>query len=185
MLAVGELSVRRVSKFEATASASGPGTKLNFGHTSRLQVSCGHRYLTPPLCRIYVSSYLQLLLVALSVCNTVVSVKSLQDRLGLPFINQVMGWIIFGGSLSNQSHPARTNVIRLHRNRLSFPLFLVLLLCGSEDGRRAPTHLFSLLLPVLRRSLHQRRGSFLRVVLYDFVSLDSSRRGCAPTEGKI
>lgn len=40
MLAVGELAVRRVSKFEA--SAAGSGTKLSFGLTSRIQVSCGH-----------------------------------------------------------------------------------------------------------------------------------------------
>ena len=39
MLAIGELAVRRVSKFEAR------GTKLNFGVTSRIQVSYGHRPL--------------------------------------------------------------------------------------------------------------------------------------------
>ncbi|KAF8496185.1 Phosphatidylinositolglycan class N-domain-containing protein [Russula emetica] len=62
-----------------------------------LAVSCGHRSCSP-LCCTYVSSYLQLLLVALSMCNTAVSVKSLQDRLGLPLSNQVVGWIIFGFS---------------------------------------------------------------------------------------
>ena len=39
---------------------------------------------------------LQLLLVAISMYNTVVSVKSLQGRHGLPFLNQVAGWMIFG-----------------------------------------------------------------------------------------
>jgi hypothetical protein len=36
MLAIGELAVRKVSKFEAR------GTVLNFGVTSRIQVSRGH-----------------------------------------------------------------------------------------------------------------------------------------------
>ena len=49
MLAVGELAVRRVSKFEAQ------GTKLNFGVTSRIQVSCGHRPLRCTL-RVFVST---------------------------------------------------------------------------------------------------------------------------------
>ncbi|KAH9990107.1 Phosphatidylinositolglycan class N-domain-containing protein [Russula vinacea] len=83
MLAVGELAVRRISKLEDTAPASARGTKLSFGRTSRIQ----------------------LLLVALSMYNTVVSVTSLQGRHGLPFLNQVAGWIIFGVT------------------RLAFPLF--------------------------------------------------------------
>jgi hypothetical protein len=41
MLFVGELAVRRISKFENTAPASARGAKLNFGRTSRIQVSCG------------------------------------------------------------------------------------------------------------------------------------------------
>ena len=107
MLSAGELAVRRISKFEAKTEASVDGTKFNFRLVSRIQVSCGHRPYFP-LCRTYVSSYLQLLLVALSMCNTVVSVKSLQDRLGLPLLNQVVGWIIFGVSRSSQLHPLRT-----------------------------------------------------------------------------
>ena len=103
MLSAGELAVRRVSKFEASAH----GTKFNFRLTSRIQVSCGHRSCFP-LCCTYVSSYFQLSLVALSMCNTVVSVKSLQDRLGLPFLNQVVGWVVFGESRSIHLHPLRT-----------------------------------------------------------------------------
>jgi hypothetical protein len=41
MLAIGELAVRRISKLEDTAPASVRGTKLSFGRTSRIQVSCG------------------------------------------------------------------------------------------------------------------------------------------------
>jgi hypothetical protein len=104
MLSAGELAVRRVSKLEAKAEASVHGTESNFRLTSRIQVSCGHRSCFP-LCRTYVSSYLQLLLVALSMCNTAVSVKSLQDRLGLPLLNQVVGWTIFGMSRSFRFHP--------------------------------------------------------------------------------
>jgi hypothetical protein len=107
MLAAGELAVRRVSKFEAKAEASARGTKFGIRLSSRIQVSCGPRYC-PPLCRTYVSSFLQLLLVVLSMCNTAVVVKSLQDRLGLPLLNQVVGWIIFGVSRSSQLHPLRT-----------------------------------------------------------------------------
>lgn len=103
MLSVGELAVRRVSKFEVKAEASARGTKFNFRLTSRMQVSSCHRSCSP-LCRAYVPSYLQLLLVALSMCNTAVSVKSLQDRHGLPLLNQVVGWIIFGVSRSSQLH---------------------------------------------------------------------------------
>ena len=84
-------------------------------------------------------------------------------------------------------YPVRNALIvdRLHRTRLAVPAFLVLPVDGSPDGRRAPAHVFSLLLPVLRRALHQRRGPLLRVVLRDFVPLDPGRRGCAPGEGKI
>ena len=106
MLSAGELAVHRVSKVEATADASARGTKFNFRITSRIQVSCGHRSCSP-LCRTHVSSYLQLFLVALSMCNTAVSVKSLQDRLGLPLLNQVVGWTIFGVSRSRQLLPLR------------------------------------------------------------------------------
>ena len=49
MLFVGELAVRRISKFENTAPASARGAKLNFGRSSRIQVSCGRRYLSPGL----------------------------------------------------------------------------------------------------------------------------------------
>jgi hypothetical protein len=99
MLSAGELAVRRVAKFEAKAEAAARGTKFSFRLTSRMQVSCGHRSYSP-LWSTYVSSYLQLLLVALSMCNTAVSVKSLQNRLGLPLLNQVVGWVIFGVSRS-------------------------------------------------------------------------------------
>jgi Phosphatidylinositolglycan class N (PIG-N) len=107
MLSVGELAVRRVSTFEAKAKASTRGTKFDFRLTSRIQVSCGHQSCSP-LCRTYVSSYIQMILIALSMCNTAASVKSLQDRLGLPLLNQVVGWIIFGVSRSSQLHPLRT-----------------------------------------------------------------------------
>ena len=121
--------------------------------------------------------------------NTAVSAESLQDRLGLPFLNQVAGWTIFGVSLSD--HPlilrARRSdrLDRLHRARLAFPPCLVLSVDGAEDGGRAAAHVFSLFLPVLRRALCQRGGPFLRVVLCDFVPLDAGRRGCASGEGKI
>jgi hypothetical protein len=105
MLSVGELAVRRVSKFEAKAEASARGTKFNFRLTSRIQVSCCHRPCSPLCHTTYASSYLQLLLIVLSMCNTAVSVKSLQDRHGLPLLNQVVGWIIFGVSRSSQLHP--------------------------------------------------------------------------------
>jgi hypothetical protein len=49
MLVIGELAVRRVSKFEAQ------GTKLNFGVTSRIQVSCGHQPLSCAL-RVFIST---------------------------------------------------------------------------------------------------------------------------------
>jgi hypothetical protein len=42
MLSIGELAVRRVSKFEAKAGPSTRGTKFNFRFTYRIQVSCGH-----------------------------------------------------------------------------------------------------------------------------------------------
>ena len=106
MLSAGELAVRRVSKSEAMAKASARGTKFNFRLTSRIQVNCGHQSCTR-LCHTYVSSYLQLLLVALSMCNTAISVKSLQGRHGLSLLNQAAGWIILGVSQSNQFHPLR------------------------------------------------------------------------------
>ncbi|KAI0290310.1 PigN-domain-containing protein [Russula brevipes] len=71
LLFAGELAARRVSEIEATASAR--ATKLNVKSAFRMQ----------------------LLLTALSMLNTVVSVRSLQARLGLPFVNQVIGWMIF------------------------------------------------------------------------------------------
>ena len=104
MLSGGELAMRRVSKSEAMVKASARSTKSNFRLTSRIQVSCGHRSCSP-LCHTYVSSYLQLLLVALSMCNTAISVKSLQGRHGLSIMNQTVGWIILGVSQSNQLHP--------------------------------------------------------------------------------
>lgn len=107
MLAAGELAVRRVAKFEVKDKASVRGTKFSFRVTSRIQVSCDHQSCSPPWST-YVSPYLQLLLVALSMCNTAVSVKSLQDRLGLPLLNQVVGWVIFGVSRSSQLHPPLT-----------------------------------------------------------------------------
>jgi hypothetical protein len=123
MLSVGELAVRRVSKFEAKAEASARGTKLNFRVASRIQVSCCHRSCSP-LCRTHVSSYLQLLLVALSMCNTAVSVKSLQDRHGLPLLNQAVGWIIFGVSWSSQLHPLSA-ICDCHLQQESPPFFLL------------------------------------------------------------
>jgi hypothetical protein len=104
MLSAGELAVRGISKFEAKAEASARGTKLNFRLTSRIQVVTGLN----PRFAVLIWLHIQLLLVALSMCNTAVSVKSLQDRLGLPLLNQVVGWIIFGASRSSQHHPLRT-----------------------------------------------------------------------------
>ena len=49
MLAIGELAVRRISNFEAR------GTVLNFGVTSRIQVSCGHGPLLLYL-RVFIST---------------------------------------------------------------------------------------------------------------------------------
>ena len=54
MLAVGELAVRRISKLEDTAPASARGTKLSFGRTSRIQVSCDHQYLSPVLLNLWI-----------------------------------------------------------------------------------------------------------------------------------
>jgi len=71
MLVVGELALRRVSEIEATASARAAGT--NFKRNSRIQ----------------------LLLTVLSMLNTAASVRSLQARLGLPLLNQAVGWIVF------------------------------------------------------------------------------------------
>jgi len=120
MLSVGELTVRRISKFEITAKASARGTKFNFKLTSRIQVSYDHRYLAPALPHsVYMSSYLQLLLIALSMYNTAVSAKSLQDRLGLPLLNQVVGWTIFGVS---QPHPPRM-LLRMRSSTQDSPHF--------------------------------------------------------------
>lgn len=75
-------------------------------------------------------------------------------------------------------------IVVCNRTVLTFPHYFFIPLHGSEDGRRAPTLVFSRLLPVLRYPLHQRRGFFLRVILYDFVSLDPSRRRCTSGEDK-
>jgi hypothetical protein len=43
--------------------------------------------------------------------NTIVSVGSLQERHGLPLLNQIAGWIIFGASWSNQPHLVHTPLL--------------------------------------------------------------------------
>ena len=113
--------------------------------------------------------------------NTVASVRSLQAKLGLPLLNQIAGWIIFG--VFNFHHPRVFSLdgdpVFLPSTRLAFPI----LSYRAEDSRGAPAHLLPLLLPVLRHPLHPRRGSFLPVILHDAVSMDPGRRGCTPQEG--
>ena len=92
-------------------------------------------------------------------------------------------WCVSVQATSSSTYHVNVIVV-CNRTLLAFPRYFFILLHGSEDGRRAPTHLFSRLLPVLRYPLHQRRGSFLRVVLYDSVSLDPSRRRCTSGEDK-
>lgn len=71
MLSVGELAVRRVSKFEAKAEASARGTKINFKLTYRIQVNYYHPSCSPLsvlMCLHNYSCYL-----SLSVCATPLS----------------------------------------------------------------------------------------------------------------
>ncbi|KAH9985887.1 Phosphatidylinositolglycan class N-domain-containing protein [Russula compacta] len=105
MLFIGELAARRVAEIEAMASPL--ATKLNFKLTARTQ----------------------LILIALCMLNTAASVGSLQAKLGLPFINQIVGWIIFAlASLFPSFFAApRTAEGRLLTYFLSFcPCFVVL-----------------------------------------------------------
>jgi hypothetical protein len=158
-----------VSKFETQ------GTRPYFGVTSRIQVSCCHQ----PLCctlRVFIST-------AATYRDLHIKHRSFRGeppRQAWPSVSQSSSrWTTFGVSPSDwrlilRARPDRLD--RLHRTRLALP---------SEDGGRAAADVFSLLLPMRRRALHQRQGPFLHVVLCDFVSLYSGRRGCASGEGKI
>ena len=73
-----------------------------------------------------------MLLVALSMYNTVVSVTSLQGRHGLPFLNQVAGWMIFGVSLGPNywSHAVCTPLRML--------LLTIVVVCTQDSPRFSP-----------------------------------------------
>jgi len=156
MLSAGELAVRRVSKSEAKGEASARGTKFNFRLTSRIQVSCGLPVLLPalPCSRVFIF--------------TVVTCRSqhVQHRCfceepprqaGPPTAEPSSGvdnsWCVLILPISSATHHVNVIVV-CNRTLLAFPHYFFIPLRGSEDGRRALTHILSRLLPVLRYPLY-------------------------------
>ena len=156
MLSVGELALRRVSKFEVKAEASARGTKFNFRLTSRIQVSCCYRSCSPPC-----GTYVPFILTVVTCRPQHMQYRCFREepprQAWPPTFEPSSGvdnfWCVSVQRTSSSKHHANVIVV-CNRSLLSFSYYFVIPLHGSEVGRRAPTHLFSRLLPVLRYPLY-------------------------------